>query len=246
MRLPFFRPKAPAGEAARPKGGARKPPPAGGETAVAAARTQARRRLVGALVLLGAGVIGFPWLFETQPRPLPVDTPILPPDGRTPRPAVTAGARPLPTLPEDAGVEPVAPAPSPIPAPAPVPAPAPAPAPAPSPTPAPAPAPTPAPAPAQRPAPETRTPPPPAVAAATPAAESRVVVQVGAYTDLERLRATRSRLERMGLRTYTQEVDTPQGRRTRLRIGPFDKRAEAEAVAARVKAAGMQAAVLTL
>jgi DedD protein len=69
---------------------------------------------------------------------------------------------------------------------------------------------------------------------------------VGAYTDLERLRATRSRLERLGYRTYTQEIDTPSGRRTRLRIGPYDSRAEAEAVARRVQAAGMQAAVLTL
>ncbi len=43
---------------------------------VEAARTRARRRLIGALVLLVAGVIGFPLLFETQPRPLPVDTPI--------------------------------------------------------------------------------------------------------------------------------------------------------------------------
>ncbi len=59
------------------------------------ARTRARRRLVGALVLLAIGVIGFPVLFETQPRPLPVDTPIeLPPhDAAVQRPA------PAPALP---------------------------------------------------------------------------------------------------------------------------------------------------
>lgn len=43
---------------------------------VQAARARARRRLVGAAVLLGVGVIGFPILFETQPRPVPVDLPI--------------------------------------------------------------------------------------------------------------------------------------------------------------------------
>jgi DedD protein len=43
---------------------------------VQAARARARRRLVGAAVLLGVGVIGFPILFETQPRPVPVDVPI--------------------------------------------------------------------------------------------------------------------------------------------------------------------------
>ena len=40
------------------------------------ARTRARQRLVGSVVLVAAGVIGFPLLFESQPRPLPVDTPI--------------------------------------------------------------------------------------------------------------------------------------------------------------------------
>ena len=44
--------------------------------AVAAARTRARRRLIGAAVLLGIGVVGFPLLFETQTRPVPVDIPI--------------------------------------------------------------------------------------------------------------------------------------------------------------------------
>ena len=40
------------------------------------ARTRARRRLIGASVLVVIGVIGFPLLFETQPRPIPVDIPI--------------------------------------------------------------------------------------------------------------------------------------------------------------------------
>lgn len=43
---------------------------------VQVARTRARRRLIGAAVLLGVGVVGFPLLFETQPRPIPVDIPI--------------------------------------------------------------------------------------------------------------------------------------------------------------------------
>jgi DedD protein len=43
---------------------------------VAAARTLARRRLIGATVLLGIGVVGFPLLFETQPRPIAIDIPI--------------------------------------------------------------------------------------------------------------------------------------------------------------------------
>ena len=43
---------------------------------VQSARIRARQRLIGAAVLVIAGIIGFPLLFETGPRPLPVDVPI--------------------------------------------------------------------------------------------------------------------------------------------------------------------------
>jgi len=78
------------------------------------------------------------------------------------------------------------------------------------------------------------------------AADGRFVVQVGAYNDVERMRAARQKLEKLGYKTYTQEVDTPSGKRTRVRVGPFSGRPEAEAVASRVKASGMQANVVTL
>ena len=43
-------------------------------------RRRARHRLIGAVVLVLAGVIGFPLLFDTQPRPVAVDIPIEIPD----------------------------------------------------------------------------------------------------------------------------------------------------------------------
>ena len=70
MRLPFQRSKDPATERS-PRAAA-----VDDTAAVEAARTRAKRRLIGAAVLLAAGVIGFPMLFETRPRPLPMDTPI--------------------------------------------------------------------------------------------------------------------------------------------------------------------------
>src|SRR3954471_16735446 len=62
----------------RNKSGApsRAPPIPESADSVQQARTRARQRLIGAVVLVTAGVVGFPLLFETQPRPLPVDTPI--------------------------------------------------------------------------------------------------------------------------------------------------------------------------
>jgi hypothetical protein len=40
-------------------------------------RSRAKRRLIGALVLVLTAVIGFPLLFDTQPRPVLVDEPQL-------------------------------------------------------------------------------------------------------------------------------------------------------------------------
>ena len=43
-------------------------------------RRRAKHRLLGAAVLVLAGVIGFPILFDRQPRPISVDMPIEIPD----------------------------------------------------------------------------------------------------------------------------------------------------------------------
>jgi hypothetical protein len=53
--------------------------PAQGES-VEAMRRRARHRLIGAAVLVLIGVVGFPLLFDTQPRPIPVNIPIEIPD----------------------------------------------------------------------------------------------------------------------------------------------------------------------
>jgi len=96
MRLPFFRPKDQAPEPQPPEPSRRKGRAGRNvgadlpldDAAIAAARTQARRRLVGAVLLLAVGVIGFPLLFETQPRPLPQDTPVVvATEALAPRPA---------------------------------------------------------------------------------------------------------------------------------------------------------------
>jgi DedD protein len=86
--------------------------------------------------------------------------------------------------------------------------------------------------------------PPPAEPPA--AAEGRFVVQVGAYSDAATLRETRAKVERLGLKTYTQVIETESGARTRVRVGPFDSRDEAEKAAARIKGSGLAANILSL
>ena len=56
----------------------------------------------------------------------------------------------------------------------------------------------------------------------------------------------RSKLERAGLKTYTHVAETEQGKRIRVRVGPFESRAQAEKAAQKVKALGLPAAILTL
>jgi DedD protein len=83
-------------------------------------------------------------------------------------------------------------------------------------------------------------------AASANAEDSRFIVQVGAFADAEKAREARTKVERAGLKTYTQVVDTKDGKRTRVRVGPFNNRAEADKAAARIKALELSASVLTL
>jgi DedD protein len=236
--------------------------------AVAQARTRARRRLIGATVLLGIGVVGFPLLFETQPRPIPVDIPIEIPRKESAPPLVLPSAR----APAAAPSPPAAAAPAPLPEPAVAAAPATASASAQRTAPpviteraadqgreraapASAPAARTAAAPASAPAPRSPTDAQRAQAllegrAAPPKASdaggARLVVQVGAYTDAEKLREARQKVEKLGMKTYTQVVEGEGAKRTRVRVGPFATREEADKAAARIKAAGLPVAVLTL
>ena len=73
----------------------------------------------------------------------------------------------------------------------------------------------------------------------------RFVVQVGAYSEAAKLREVRQKLEKAGLKTYTQVVDTKDGKRTRVRVGPFGSTAEADKVAARIKGLDLPAGTAT-
>jgi DedD protein len=273
MRLPFLRARSPAVPQAPRRRDDGPADPAAAEDAVTAARTHARRRLLGALVLLMAGVVGFPLLFETQPRPLPMDTPFevsrsaasvpAPPEPAPHRAATLV--RPGPRVLADAGAEGVAELPALAPsagaASAALIASAPAlPAQPPGALVVPATASAPPAAAAARRAeagsPATGNPPVPAraasaavavvVASAPSGAERRFVVQVGAYADAAATRDARASVEKLGFRSYTQDIEVAGTRRTRVRLGPFATRDEAETAAARVKRAGMQAFILGL
>ena len=86
----------------------------------------------------------------------------------------------------------------------------------------------------------------PAPVAEKPSASVRTVVQFGSFSDPSKAAEVRRKVENAGMKTYAQEIDTPKGKLTRLRVGPFTKASEAEAAAKRIKALGLPAAILTL
>ncbi len=213
-------------------------------------RKRAKHRLIGAAVLVLLGVVGFPLLFDSQPRPVPVDIAIEIPNKNTVKPMVTPAA----TMPVPAAATVVEAAPSAAVAPvkeAAVPA---------------KPAATPAVI-AATPVADSKKEAEPKAASATPkvdesararallddkappsaaATDTRMVVQVGAYADAVKAREARTKLEKAGLKTYAQVVDTKDGKRTRVRVGPFPSRTEAEQVAAKIKSLGLPVSILTL
>lgn len=229
---------------------------------IEAVRRRARHRLIGACVLVLAGVIGLPLLFDTQPRPIPVDIPIDIPARNLAKPlalpAEHAPAVQVEGLDEKEAVVNPAPAASHEPV-APVKSVTNEQAAVTKPMPQEAAKETVKPVAKEAAKPESttkETSKPVAKDAARAQAllddkpasadKERVVVQVGAFAESARAQEVRSKLERAGLKTYTHVAETDQGKRIRVRVGPFESRAQAEKAAQKVKALGLPAAILTL
>lgn len=284
------------------KGRDDKAPTSAPSDSVEVMRRRARHRLIGAAVLVLVGVLGFPLLFDTQPRPIPGDIPITIPDRTktaplavpaspsaapkdvpaargasgpvTPAPpAATAPTRVADAAGLDSGEEMVSSVKSEVkqaqapvestqvaikseakiePKPKPKPEPKPEPEPAPKPKAKPEVEPKPKPEPAAKPAAHSDE----AARAralldgkpvqAADAGDGRIVVQVGAFADGDKAHEVRQKLERAGLKTYTHVAETKDGKRTRVRVGPFATRAEADRAAQKIKKLDLPASILAL
>jgi DedD protein len=82
-------------------------------------------------------------------------------------------------------------------------------------------------------------------AAAAAETKGRMVVQVGAFADAAKVEETRRKLEKAGLKTYTQVAVTKDGKRTRVRVGPFASKAEAEKAASKIRSLDLPVAILS-
>lgn len=207
-------------------------------------RRRARHRLIGASVLVVSAVIVFPLLFDTQPRPVAVDIAVDIPDRATAKPLVdtskqkplSAGAgldakeevvpetKPKVDVKPDVAVATTAAVTT-----------------------------TAAVAVVTPRAPTTPEPAKAEPAKAEPKADpnskdtgARFVVQAGTFSDEAKLREVRSKLEKAGITTYTQVIEGKEGRRVRVRVGPFTKRDDADKMANKIKQLQLQPQVLTL
>ncbi len=257
-------------------------------------RRRAKHRLMGSVVLVLAGVVGFPLLFDTQPRPVAVDIPIEIPGKTTSKPlaapatpsapvaatpATPSGANSTPTKPpggekvtaaaslapeeeiiqsKPAGVQAIIAGDAPkkeaktnLP-------------PSPKAEPKVVAKVEPKPAPKSEVKPDVKLPASDEAVRArallngeaatakgtakpdSAEANGRLVVQVGAFADVLKAREARVKLEAAGLKTYTQVAETKDGKRIRVRVGPFATRADADKAAGKIKTLGLPAAVLTL
>jgi DedD protein len=181
-------------------------------------RRRARQRLVGATILVVIAVAVFPLVFDTQPRPVALDLAISIPD-------------PAKVMPET----PVQPVPDPKTAPSNT---ASQPQPEPEPEPVPVAAPEPAPVPEAAPVP-----------AAEKKAESKsgkYLVQVGAFAEESKVREVRSKLEKAGLKTIAVVLESKEGKKTRVRMGPFNSKADAEKAAEKAKSLQLPAILIPL
>lgn len=218
-------------------------------------KKRARRRLVGAIALVLAAIIGLPMMFDSEPKPLANDIAIQIPSRDVPVAAESAPvvANSLGSGEELVGAETAVETPQPDPVTTAV-------APAPSDQPK-----TEAPQvvakPAQPPAPKPEVKAPrtaekvddSARALALlegrpdPAADKKAekfVIQVAALATRENVDDLQARLKDAGIKSYTEQIATAAGPRTRIRVGPFSSRDEAEKVRAKIVKIGLPGTVV--
>jgi len=210
-----------------------------------AMRTRARNRLIGAATLVLIGVVGFPLLFDSQPRPIDVNIAIDIPDKAKAAPLSAASApspakAPAETETSAGSAAASAPAEQEVVV-----------------------APAAKPEPKVEPKPDTKADSKPqantaeankaqtllegkAPAASASSPQVRYTVQVGAFADVQKAREARHALEKAGLKTYTQVVNGADGRRIRVRVGPWTDKAEADKASAKIKSLNLPAQLLTL
>ncbi len=210
-------------------------------------RKRARRRLIGAVALVLAAIIGLPMIFDSEPKPLADDIDIQIPS-RDKTESTASRPMPLPPEPVPAEAKPDATVVQPdakkmtVDMASPL-------------------TKTAAPAAEMKPPAQQNTAPAKAettkqttVAAARAATDKlaakiaeksrgHFIVQVAAVSSEAKAEQLQNRLKTAGIQSYSQKVSTKDGDRFRIRIGPFSSREEADKIRGRLGALGLSGTV---
>lgn len=233
-----------------------------------ALKKRARRRLVGAIVLVTLVVVLLPMFLDSEPRPLNQDINVqIPaqstefssrvaalPKATTPEETATGGAKESAAPQADAVGETKPPEAEPVPAPAEKPRPTDAESRAeaekrppeghavraePAPKPARA---EPKPQPKSEAKPQPR-PAPKATVDAQRESGDGFIVQVAALTNTEKAKALKGRISESGMRAYIEVVKTARGDVTRVRVGPYASKEAAQKAADELRKLGLSGVV---
>lgn len=183
-------------------------------------KRRARRRLIGAIVLVTAMVVVLPMVLDPEPRPTgeEVSVRIPPPDSGAfshklaPELSAPKAAPPAPAA--EAKPEPKAPPATP----------------------------------AEKPAPEKTAkaaPAKPAAPSSPKPASTEYVIQVIALADADKAKELREKIAAAGIKSYIEVVKTVKGDVTRVRAGPFADRKAAEKAQQQLKAIGLSGNITT-
>jgi DedD protein len=82
-----------------------------------------------------------------------------------------------------------------------------------------------------------------ATPAAAPAKTGEFVIMIGAFANEDNVKTVRTKLSEKGVKSYVEPLDTPGGKKTRVRAGPFASREAAEQALERMKQAGVSGVI---
>ena len=69
------------------------------------------------------------------------------------------------------------------------------------------------------------------------------VILIGAFANAANVKQLQSKIDELGIKTFTEPLDSPQGRKTRVRAGPFPNREAADKALDRMKRIGISGVV---
>jgi len=191
-------------------------------------KLRARRRLIGAIVLVTAMVVVLPMVLDTEPGPVSQDITVQIPSTDAGAFTTKVAPPPAPKIAETKAAKPqaeekIAAAPEPA-------------------KEKPKPAVTPE---AAKPAKAPAKPAAKTVKPASKPAGGQFVVQVIALADAEKAQRMQQQIAAAGIRSYTEIVKTVKGDVTRVRAGPFPTREAAEKARDQLKSLGMNGNITT-